>query len=87
MVENAHCPSPQPEDYARDEDPDLCKDPNIFIEFNDGVFYQVSLDGSEVAIIADYPGILPFSNVSTRKSSIKKEPSTCVSPIALNRAS
>ena len=60
---------PQPEDYARNEDPDFCEDPDIFIEFDDGVFYQASLDGSAVAIIADYPRHLPFSIVSIRKAS------------------
>lgn len=74
MVKNVHCPSPQPEDYARNEDPGFCEDPDIFIEFDDGVFYQASLDGSEVAIMANYPGLLPFAIVSIRKASSKKEP-------------
>ena len=67
-------PFPQPEYYAHNEDPGFCEDPDIFIEFDDGVFYQASLDGSEVAIMVDYPRIFPFSIVSTRKSSSKKEP-------------
>ena len=29
----------------------------------EGVFYQTSYDGTEVAIIADYPGLLPASHV------------------------
>ena len=87
MVENIHCPYPQPEDHVRNKDLGFREDPDIFIEFDDGVFYQASFDGSEVSIVADYPDILPFSIVSTRKSSLKKEPPTCVSPITLNRAS
>mgnify|MGYP005850284111 CR=1 FL=1 len=87
MVENVHCPAPRSEDYGRPEDPGFREDPDMFIEFDDGVFYQASLDRSEVAIMADYPGLLPFSIVSIRKSSLKKEPPTCVSPITLNRAS
>ena len=69
MVQNVHCPAPQPEDYARNEDPGFYEDPDIFIEFEDGVFYQVSLDDSEVAIMADYPGLLPFAIVSVWKTS------------------
>lgn len=30
----------------------------------EGVFYQASYDGTEVAIIADYPGLLPASHIS-----------------------
>ena len=87
VVENVHCPSPQPEDHARNEDPSFREDPDTFIEFDDGVFYEATIDGSEVDIMADYPDLFPFSKVSTRKSSSKKEPPTCVSPITLNRAS
>ena len=53
MIEDVHCPAPQPEDHNRDEDPGFREDPDIYIEFDDGVFYQASLDGSEVAITAD----------------------------------
>jgi hypothetical protein len=74
VVENIHCPSPQPEDYARNEDPGFCEDPDIYIEFDDGVFYQASLDGSEVAITADYPRLYPFSIVSIQKASSKRSP-------------
>ena len=52
MVENIHCLSPQPEDYAHNEDPDFCEDLDIYIEFDVGVFYHASLDGSEVSIMA-----------------------------------
>ena len=34
------------------------------MELVDGTFYQASSDGTLVAIIADYPGLLPASNVS-----------------------
>ena len=74
-VENLHSPSPQPEDHARDEDPGFDEDPEIYIEFDDGVFYQPSLDGSEVAITADYPDLFPFAIVSVRKASSKRESS------------
>ena len=84
VVENVHCPSPQPKDYAHIEEPGFREDPDIFIEFDDGVFYQASLDGSEVAIMADYPGLLPFAIVSIRKASSKKEPPACFSPVTLN---
>ena len=74
VVENLHCPFPQPEDYARSAYPEFCEDPDIFIEFDDGVFYQVSVDGSEVAMIVDYPRMFAFSIVSIRKASSKKDP-------------
>ena len=41
------------------------------MEFEDGVYYQASLDGSEAATMADYPDLYPFVKVSVRKS--KKE--------------
>ena len=34
------------------------------MELVEGVFHQASCDGTEVAIIADYPGLLPASHVS-----------------------
>ena len=67
-IENVHCPSPQPEDHARNEDPGFREDPNIFVEFDDGVDYQASLDGSEVAIVANYPGLFLFIKISVQKS-------------------
>ena len=57
-------PSPQPEDPGRALDPGLEEDPDISVEFVDGTFYQASSGGSLVAIIADYPGLLPVSHVS-----------------------
>ena len=58
-------PLPQPEDHNRDLDPGFEEVPDIFVDFKDGVFYQTSYDSTEVAIIADYPGLLPSSHVST----------------------
>ena len=57
-------PSPQPEDPDRALDPGLEEDPDIFVELGDKVFYQASCDGTLVAIIANYPGLLPISHVS-----------------------
>ena len=57
-------PSPQPEDPGRALDPGFEEDPDISVEFIDGTFYQASSDGSLVAIIADYPRLLPVSHVS-----------------------
>ena len=72
MTEDVHCPAPQLEDHNRDGDSGFCKDPEIYIEFDDGVFYQASLDGSEVAITADYPRPYPFSIVSIRRALKRK---------------
>ena len=82
MIEDVHCPAPQPEDHNRDKDPGFCEDPDIYIEFDDGVFYQASLDGSEVAIIADYPRLYPFCIVSIQR--LPKKRSSFVSlPVVL----
>ena len=62
----------------------LCKDSDIYIEFGDGVFYQASLDGSEVAITADYPRPYPFSIVSIRRA-LKKKSLLAPLSIILNR--
>ena len=59
-----HNPSPQPEDPNRALDPGLEEDPDIFVELVDRIFYQLSCDGAFVAIIADYPDLLPASYVS-----------------------
>ena len=63
-MREVHSPSPQPEDPDRALDPGLEEDPNIFVELVDRMFYQASCDGALVAIIADYPGLLPASYVS-----------------------
>ena len=59
-----HSPSQQPEDPDRALNPGLEEDPDIFVELIDMMFYQLSCDGALVAIIADYPGLLPASHVS-----------------------
>ena len=48
------------------------KTPDNYIEFDDGVFYQASLDGLEVAITADYPRLYPFCIVSIRRALERK---------------
>ena len=55
---------PQPEDPERSLNPDSEEDPDISVEFIDGVFYQLSKDNTLVAITADYPGLIPASQVS-----------------------
>ena len=57
-------PSSQPEDPGRALDSGLEEDPDISVELVDGTFYQASCDGTLVAIIADYPGLLLVSHVS-----------------------
>ena len=56
------------------------------MELEDGVFYQASYDGTEVAITADYPGLLPASHVSNQETSPPKELPRSASPTALSRA-
>ena len=63
-MREVHSPSPQPEDPDRALDPGLEEDPDTFVELIDRTFYQLSCDGALVAIIADYPGLLPASHVS-----------------------
>ena len=52
-----------------------------------GVFYQASYDGTEVAITAYYPGLLPASHVSNQETSPPKGFPRYASPTALSRAS
>ena len=74
-MRDVHSPSPQPEDPNRALDPGLKEDPDIFVELVDRTFYQLSCDGALVAIIADYPGLLPASHVSkTGIPTSKKDP-------------
>lgn len=61
-------------------------DPDIFVALEDRVFYQASYDGTEVAITADYPGILPASHISNHETSLLKELPHYASPTALPRA-
>ena len=63
-MREVHSPSPQPEDPDRALDPGLEEDPDTFVELIDRTFYQLSCDGALVAIIADYPGLLPALHVS-----------------------
>ena len=83
MTEDVHCPAPQPEDHNRDRDPGCRKDPDIHIEFDDGVFYQTSLDGSEVAITADYPRLYPCCIVSIQRV-LKRKSLSALLPVVLN---
>ena len=63
-MREVHSPSPQLEDPGRALDPGLEEDPDTFVELINRTFYQLSCDGALVAIIADYPGLLPVSHVS-----------------------
>ena len=64
-VEGIESPTPQPEDPGRSLDPAAGEDPDITVELIDGVFHQLSIDNALVAIMADYPGLCPASQVST----------------------
>ena len=83
MIEDVHCPTPQQEDHNRDKDPGFCEDPDIYVEFDDGVFYQASLDGSEVAITVDYPRLYPFCIVSIQRFLIRKSLSAFLSLVLI----
>ena len=63
-MREVYSPSPQPEDPDRAFDPGLEEDPDTFVELIDRTFYELSCDDAMVAIIADYPGLLPASHVS-----------------------
>ena len=63
-MREVHSPPPQPEDRNWALDPGFKEDPDIFVELVEGVFHQASYDGTEVAITADYPGLLPASHVN-----------------------
>ena len=52
------------------------EDPDIFVVLAEGVFYQASYDGTEVAIIADYPGLLPASHLSYQEIFLLKRASS-----------
>ena len=74
-MREVHNPSPQPEDPDRALDPGLEEDPDTFVELIDRTFYQLSCDGALVAIITDYPGLLPTSHVSkTEVLTSEKDP-------------
>ena len=75
-MREVNSPPPQPEDHNRALDPGLEEDPDIFVELIDRMFYQASCDGTLVAIVADYPGLLPASHVSkTGVLTFEKDPS------------
>ena len=57
--------TPQPEDPERSLDLTSEEDPDIQVELIDGVFHQLSMDNAPVAITADYPGLIPASQVTT----------------------
>ena len=59
--------TPQHEDPERSLDPTSEEDPDIKVELIDGVFHQLSMDNALVAITADYPGLIPASQVTTTK--------------------
>ena len=63
-VKEISSPPPQPEDPGRSLDPTSQEDPDISVELIDGVFHQLSEDNALVAITADYPGLLPPSQVT-----------------------
>ena len=71
-VREIHSPPPQPKDHNRALDPRLEEDLDIFVELGDGVFYQASYDGTEVAMMTDYPGLLPVSHVSKQETYLPK---------------
>ena len=56
------------------------------MQLEDGVFYQASHDDTEVAITADYPGLLPASHISNQETSPSKEFPLSASPTALSYA-
>ena len=63
-VKEINSPPPQPEDPEWSFDPDSQEDPDLSVELIDGVFHQLSEDNALVAITADYPGLLPASQVT-----------------------
>ena len=67
-VEGIQSLTPQPEDPERSLDPASEEDPDIKVDLIDGVFHQLSIDNSLVAITADYPGLCPASQVSTTEA-------------------
>ena len=69
-VEGISSPSPQPEDPKRALDSGLEEDPDAAVELVDGIFYWASHDSAPIAIVVDYPGLLPSSRVSQAKNSI-----------------
>ena len=69
-VAGIESPAPQPEDPEWFLDPTSQEDLDISVELIDGVFPQLSIDNALVAITADYPGILPASQVTESEVTI-----------------
>ena len=63
-VKETNNPPPQPEDPGRSLDPTSQEDPDVSVELIDGVFHQLSKDNALVAIMTDYPGLIPASQVT-----------------------
>ena len=63
-VKNISSRPPQPEDPERSLNPDSEEDPDITVELIDRVFHQLSKENTLVAIMADYPGLIPASQVT-----------------------
>ena len=63
-IKEINSPPPQPEDLGRSLEPASQEDPDLSVELIDGVFHQLSKDNALVAITADYPGLLPASQVT-----------------------
>ena len=66
-VKEISSPPPQPEDPGWSLDPASQEDLDIFVELIDGVFHQLGKDNALVAITADYPGLIPASQVTEIK--------------------
>ena len=66
-IKDINNPPPQPEDPEWFLDPTSQEDLDISVELIDGVFHQLSIDNALVAITADYPRILPASQVTESK--------------------
>ena len=68
-IKEVSSPSPQLEDPDQALDSGLEEDLVISVELIDRQFYQLSCDDALVAITADYPGLLPASQVRKIKKS------------------
>ena len=66
-VEGIKSPAPQPEDPERSLDLASEEDPDLAVELIDGVYHQLSIDNALVAVMADYPGLFPASQVTMTK--------------------
>ena len=67
-MREVHSLPPQPEDPDRALDSGLEEDSVILVELLDHQFYQLSCNDAMVAIMADYPGLLPASQVRKTKN-------------------